>query len=209
MHVCQHPLTRASAVQVPCAVCENRKASATMTMFGKTKCPEGYRADYSGYTFAHYYTSSHWKGEYICVDTAPETYVYGSSSSYGHAQLYPVEIECGATPCPPYEHDRELPCVQCSLEQPTCKKYRYGTDCVDECPILTYSSADNECRSCHRFCAEGCSGPESNACVGKCVRARFNGTCLSSDECPKGTVLNSQKTCVRFQGNKRVVNDWI
>ena len=188
---------------MPCAICENRKTSTTVTLFGQTKCPVGYQADYSGYTFAHYYTSSHRKGEYVCIDNSPETYVYGSSSSYGQAQLYPVEVECGTIPCPPYEQDRELPCVQCSLEQPECEKYQYATDCVDECPTLTYAAADMTCRSCHRLCAEGCSGSESNQCVGKCLHAQFNGTCLASDECPNGTVLNMQKNCVTLQGKEK------
>ena len=59
-----------------------------------------------------YYTTSHYKGEYVCVDRKPET-VSGLSVS-SQAYLYPTEGECGSLQCPPYVNDREITCAVCS-----------------------------------------------------------------------------------------------
>lgn len=59
-----------------------------------------------------HYASSHYKGEYICVDRQPET-ISGRSGS-GQAYLYPTEGECGSLRCPPYVGDREITCAVCS-----------------------------------------------------------------------------------------------
>ena len=37
------------------------------------------------------------------------------TSNDNQARLYPVEIECGSLPCPPFTQDRELQCAQCSF----------------------------------------------------------------------------------------------
>lgn len=104
------------------------------------------------------------------------------------------------TPCPPYEQDRELVCAQCSLEGP-CKLFRHLSGCVNECPALTYAGTENVCLPCHGLCAEGCAGPGASDCVGQCRHARLTGTCLSTSNCPDGTILNGSKECISFQGN--------
>ena len=82
-------------------------------MFGSDECPVEYVAVYKGYAFSHHYSHTS-KGQYVCVDEMPEGYDNAlGGSSHSQAILYPVEVECGSLPCPPYHQNREVRCAQC------------------------------------------------------------------------------------------------
>ena len=81
-------------------------------LLGTYVCPANWTLEYEGYIMASHYASSHYKGEYICVDKIPET-VSGRSGS-SQAYLYPTEGKCGSLRCPPYVDNREITCAVCS-----------------------------------------------------------------------------------------------
>ena len=78
----------------------------------RTTCPEGWDKEYGGYVMAEAHNH---KGRttYVCVDGDPEVRAGGGANHDG-ALFYNAEAACGALPCPPYVHGRELTCVVCS-----------------------------------------------------------------------------------------------
>ena len=83
--------------------------------------------------------------------------------------------------------------------QGTCKDFQYGSECVHQCPVLTYASSNLElwrslhpsaslraekvCMPCNPMCASGCSGPGPDNCQGdpRCVDlVDVNGTCVAT-----------------------------
>ena len=95
----------------PCAACYTNK-SATIMIPARTTCPDGWGKEYGGYVMAEKYVQ---KGTttYVCVDGDPEVRAGGGANHDG-ALFYNTEAACGALPCPPYVHGRELACVVCS-----------------------------------------------------------------------------------------------
>ena len=46
-----------------------------------------------------------------------------------------------------------------------CRKYKYHSKCVNECPKNFYDDDENKtCQECHPECMNGCSGPLSSEC---------------------------------------------
>ncbi|XP_070538991.1 epidermal growth factor receptor-like [Ptychodera flava] len=79
--------------------------------------------------------------------------------------------ECG------YCHEE---CTECSGPGSgncsTCKHVSDEGDCKSQCPETKYADAENICRNCHRFCAEGCTGPsslEQDGGCNSCIKPRF------------------------------------
>ncbi|XP_053374310.1 uncharacterized protein LOC123532414 [Mercenaria mercenaria] len=97
----------------PCSVCRTQRNTNVMIP-GRKDCYPGWTKEYSGYLVGgspNYDDST----EYICLDRRPETVVH-SGISYNDNMLYFVEAFCGKSlECPPYEHNRELACVVCSM----------------------------------------------------------------------------------------------
>lgn len=158
--------------------------------------------EYSGYVFASYHKSSHYKTNHICVDRKPSRLSSGSSNGI----VYPVETECGSLPCPPYVQDRELVCAQCSRLRSKCPFFSInGTTCVRSCPIYTYTnSSDATCHECDVQCdlTAGCKGRGPNLCK-KCKNKAHHGSCVQ--RCPIGTVANYQNKCVQLTGMMIVI----
>lgn len=184
--------------QIPCAVCENRRAVVTFTQFGSPDCPQGYVEEFSGYVFASYFRGSNYKTSHICVDRSPSY----SRSGNGHGIVYPVETECGSLPCPPYVQDRELICVQCSRLRSNCPFFTMNdSTCVVTCPEYTYSnSSDNTCHPCDVQCdiTAGCNGPGPRMCK-KCKNKKHRKVCVKS--CPVGTRADYQNKCIQISEN--------
>ncbi|CAI9737331.1 Hypothetical predicted protein [Octopus vulgaris] len=96
----------------PCAVCLTRQPAVVMMLPARTKCYDGWTAEYSGYLMSGHYGHKG-KLEYVCVDYAPEADPAGYRNEDG-ALLYFVQAACGSLPCPPYVNVRELTCIVCS-----------------------------------------------------------------------------------------------
>lgn len=97
----------------PCSVCRSQRSTNVMIP-GRKDCYAGWTKEYSGYlvgAYQHYDDAT----EYVCLDRRPEV-VANSGTDYNDNKLYFVETFCGKSlECPPYETDRELACVVCSL----------------------------------------------------------------------------------------------
>ncbi|CAI9737324.1 Hypothetical predicted protein [Octopus vulgaris] len=97
---------------VPCAVCLTRQPAVVMMLPARTKCYDGWTAEYSGYLMTEYHNHKG-RHEYVCVDYAPEADPAGYRNENG-ALLYFVKGICGSLPCPPYVYSRIFTCVVCS-----------------------------------------------------------------------------------------------
>ena len=119
---------------VPCAMCEAQRGGVIMIpgMFvldynrfllemqrclniGTNVCPNGWKAEYSGYVMANLHNS--YRGEYVCVDGDAQSSSFGNP---GHtaSYWYVTEYYCGNLECPwMYTQSREITCVVCSPEK--------------------------------------------------------------------------------------------
>jgi len=97
-----------------CAVCYNPKASDDIMVPGRQTCPSSdMHLEYSGYLASSMY-SQIGQSEYICLDSAPETQPNTQANKAG-GLFYPVQVQCGSLPCPPYVHDNEATCAVCTI----------------------------------------------------------------------------------------------
>ena len=109
----QTALLRVQDHNVPCAVCRTQQETVLMIP-AKTQCPDSWREEYQGYLMSTYQSSSHYRTMYECVDGNPET-IPGSAGSTNGAVFYHVEANCNGLPCGPYDPEKELTCVVCTI----------------------------------------------------------------------------------------------
>lgn len=112
----------AHSQHLPCAVCEANQRVSQVTMPGKSRCPDEWSLEYSGYLMspATTWPNDH-KMEYVCIDSAPESISSkrGSITTpwYGEA-LYYATAQCSGDSrldiCPPYKDNQPLQCVICT-----------------------------------------------------------------------------------------------
>ena len=99
---------------VPCTVCFTPSWSAVVMIPAKTTCPSNWMTEYIGYLMSAYYTNSHYRSMYECVDKNAESLPNGGGNQNG-AELWHVEVDCGyQIPCPPYVEEKELTCIVCT-----------------------------------------------------------------------------------------------
>ena len=98
---------------VLCAVCHVSNRTAVYMVPAKYTCPTGWTREYYGYLMAEYSSSSHYRSQFTCMDTALKP-VIGSSANRDSLLFYFVEGRCGSLPCPPYDSTRELSCAVCT-----------------------------------------------------------------------------------------------
>ena len=98
---------------VPCAVCHTQQESVIMIP-AKTQCPDSWRVEYTGYLMSTHINSAHHRTMYECVDRSPET-IPGSAANTNGAVFYHVEANCNGLPCGPYDPEKELTCVVCTI----------------------------------------------------------------------------------------------
>ena len=103
--VCDH--------NVPCAVCRTRQETVLMIP-AKTQCPDSWRVEYTGYLMSTKKFQNHYRTMYECVDSNPET-IPGSAVNTNGAVFYHVEANCNGLPCGPYDPQKELTCVVCTI----------------------------------------------------------------------------------------------
>ena len=98
---------------MPCAVCSGTKTRVLMIP-AKVSCPPQWQREYYGYLMAPHATG-HYRASYMCVDKHPEAV----PGEYGDSPLssdpHQVEATCSGLQCPPYDPEKELTCVVCTL----------------------------------------------------------------------------------------------
>lgn len=97
---------------VPCAVCMATSRGTVLVIPGKTSCPPQWTVEYSGYIMAERMTGK--RATFECVDSSQEP-VSGTQSNLNGGSFYHVEVQCSGMPCPPYDPEKELNCVVCSI----------------------------------------------------------------------------------------------
>ena len=96
---------------VPCSVCRNNAHSTNIMIPARTECYVGWKKAYGG-DLAGQQDNNAGAGEFVCVDSSPET-MNGGSHAYHGKLFYPVKAECGSLECPPYENNKVVSCVVC------------------------------------------------------------------------------------------------
>jgi len=116
----QYPFSSVNANNMPlldndavCVVCLVPSKSVALMIPAKTTCMAGWRKEYSGYLASQ--NHEHKRGEYICLDEAPEIRGGNGCDKRNGALLYPVQATCSSSlACPPYVQGWELACIVCS-----------------------------------------------------------------------------------------------
>lgn len=62
--------------------------------------------------------------------------------------------------------------------------------CISGCHSINEHEVNGTCLLCDPLCSEGCTGPDSDECVGRCAFAEFDGRCLEG--CPFGTRIEPE-----------------
>ena len=97
---------------LPCCVCETYHYSQSLMIPGKQSCPESWIMQYKGILMSERFSHVS-PSEYICVNREYE-FIDGSAGNHDSGYVIPVEVICGALPCPPYNDGYELSCVVCT-----------------------------------------------------------------------------------------------
>ena len=105
------PLAAVHQHNAPCAVCVTFRSKQFMFP-GKNTCPTSWTMEYSGYLMAS--RRDQQRTEFECIDKDPES-IAGSSADTNGALFYHVEGKCTGLPCPPYDAEKELTCVVCTM----------------------------------------------------------------------------------------------
>ena len=98
-----------------CARCYTRNRPALLMIPAKTRCPEDWVTEYSGYLMAAKEDELH-PTTYECVDSRPE--YEGLSPADLGGRLWFVNVDCttggSVGNCNQYRHGRQMTCVVCS-----------------------------------------------------------------------------------------------
>ncbi|CAG2237220.1 unnamed protein product [Mytilus edulis] len=97
-----------SKVEVPCAVCYQRKRSTVLMIPGRKTCYKGWTFEYTGYLMSDYKDYSY--KDYVCVDKDAEP-VDNKTSDENGALFYVISTNCGSLRCPPYKNGVSVKCV--------------------------------------------------------------------------------------------------
>jgi len=99
---------------MPCVACHVRTRTAQIMIPARDTCPYGWTREYWGCLVAAH-SHHHQRGEYNCLDDAPEVTAGGSAASAG-AEVFAVSTPCGyGFLCPPFKSGYGVLCVVCSL----------------------------------------------------------------------------------------------
>ena len=80
----------------------------------KINCPPQWEREYFGYLMGPHDTSNY-RASYICVDKDPETVPGQAHNNAGSNNPHHVEATCDGLLCPPYDPQKELTCVVCTM----------------------------------------------------------------------------------------------
>ena len=98
---------------MPCVVCSATKKRVLMIP-AEANCTTLWSREYYGYLMAPHSTGNY-RSSYICVDKDPEVVPGEAGDSGGSTDVQHVEATCNGLSCPPYEQEKELACVVCTL----------------------------------------------------------------------------------------------
>lgn len=101
-----------------CAKCRAALRTTVLIKMADKSCPtDKWTKEYEGIVMAPGMYNS--KGQYICVDVnmkQPDGEIkFGNSDESHLAEVQEVTIECGSLPCGPYEAQKPIPCVVCTI----------------------------------------------------------------------------------------------
>ena len=97
-----------------CAVCYVADASTHIMITGRPDCGEsGFDLQYKGFLASNNHGGNQIRGEYVCLDEAPEGRPGGSGNN-NDGVIHPVQVGCGSIPCAPYVDGFELTCAVCT-----------------------------------------------------------------------------------------------
>jgi hypothetical protein len=94
-----------------CAVCRSSHAT-TIMIPGTNVCTAGWTKQYDGFLMAERQDWSN--SEYVCVDSAMESRP-GTNANLDGALFYFTQTKCGSLPCAPYQDNKLVTCVVCSM----------------------------------------------------------------------------------------------
>ena len=106
------PLFNRHDHNAPCAVCQVYTRASVLMVPAKLNCPLGWTKEYDGYLMTSHY--SQMIATYECVDRNPQS-IPGSQKNTNGGLFYQVEASCNGLPCPPYNPQKELSCVVCTI----------------------------------------------------------------------------------------------
>ena len=97
---------------VPCAVCRTQERGSLVMIPARKDCPASWTKEYEGALMSQH--RNHASSMYECVDHDAELVLGGAANTNG-ALFYPVEASCNGMSCPPYDPQKELLCVVCTI----------------------------------------------------------------------------------------------
>ena len=108
------PLHSVHHQNAPCSLCFVPSKGTVAMIPAKTSCPSGWRKEYAGYLMTSYHGSDRARTTFECIDQNPQT-VPGQAADTDGARIHHVEASCNGMPCPPYDPQKELTCVICTM----------------------------------------------------------------------------------------------
>ena len=111
----EYPVVGTGQHNVPCAVCLATSRETVLMVPAKTSCPTSWTREYYGYLMSERYNRDHHgRSTFECVDRGQES-IPGSYADTNGALFYHVEASCNGMQCPPYDPQKELNCVVCTI----------------------------------------------------------------------------------------------
>ena len=107
------PLESVHQHNMPCAVCCGNRSKVLMIP-AKVNCPLQWQREYYGYLMAPH-SLYNYRASFICVDKDPELVPGEAGNVDGSNDPHHVEATCDGLLCPPYDPQKELTCVVCTL----------------------------------------------------------------------------------------------
>ena len=108
----EDPIVGTDDSNAPCAVCYTTR-STVMMIPAKTSCPPSWTKEYIGYLMTERQDLQ--RSMYECVDSNQEPIPETRHLNRNGALLYHVEASCNGMDCPPYDPEKELTCVVCTM----------------------------------------------------------------------------------------------
>ena len=108
----ERPIVGRHNHNVPCAVCFATTRGAVLMIPAKTSCPPSWTKEYGGYLMSERH--NHQRTMHVCVDSSQES-IPGSHTDINGALFYHIEAHCDGMACPPYDPQKELTCVVCTI----------------------------------------------------------------------------------------------
>ena len=108
----ENPIVGTDDSNVPCAVCFTTRETVMMIP-AKTSCPPSWTKEYIGYLMTGRRDLQ--RSTYECVDSSQEPVPETKSFNGNGALFYHVEAQCNGMDCPPYDLEKELTCVVCTI----------------------------------------------------------------------------------------------